>query len=88
MTTELEALRYQITEIDNEILEALESRMRLAEDIAEFKKENNMPIEDIQREEQIIKGRQLHTSLNEQFIENLFQLIFKESKRIQEEYDN
>jgi len=89
MTTDFEALRAQITEADNEIIEALEERRRLIEEVAEFKKENDLPIEDKKREEQIVSDRKSQTTLNEQFIEDLFQLIFKESKRIQEEkYDD
>lgn len=88
MTTELEALRARIAEADVNLIEALEERMLIAEEVAEFKKENNLPIEDPTRETQVIAERKLHTALNKQFIEDLFQLIFKESKRIQKEYDN
>lgn len=83
MTTELEELRAKITETDNDIIEALELRMKLAEEVAEFKRENDISIEDKTRESQIINDRKLQTSLNEQFVEDIFKLIFKESKRVQ-----
>lgn len=83
MTTELEELRAKITETDNDIIEALELRMKLAEEVAEFKRENDISIEDKAREKQIINDRKLQTSLNEQFVEDIFKLIFKESKRVQ-----
>ena len=83
MTTELEELRAKITETDNDIIEALELRMKLAKEVAEFKRENDMPIEDKAREKKIINDRKSQTSLNEQFVEDIFKLIFKESKRVQ-----
>ena len=83
MNNDLLELRARITEADNEIIEALELRMKLTEEIAEYKKEKNLPIEDKKREKEIISDRKLQTALSQQFIEDLFQLIFKESKKIQ-----
>jgi len=83
MTTEFEDIRAKITEADNDMIEALETRMKLAEEVAEYKRENDMSIEDRLRESQIINDRKQKTALNEQFIEDIFKLIFKESKRVQ-----
>jgi len=83
MSFELEELREKITGIDNEILELLEDRMELSKEVAEVKKENNMFIEDLNREDEIIGQRKLHTSLEEDFVESLMKVIIKESKKIQ-----
>jgi len=80
---ELKELREKITILDNEILELLEERNSLSEEIAEIKIENNLPIEDLKREEEVIRQRKLHTSLDGNFVESLMKLIMKESKKIQ-----
>lgn len=46
--------RKSIDKIDRELVEKLEERMRVAEKIAEFKKENNLPITDHLRERQLL----------------------------------
>jgi chorismate mutase len=83
MNTDLIALRDKITEIDNEILELLEERMFLSGEIGELKKESGMKIEDLDYEKKMIEGRKLHVSLDSSFVEDLFKLILKESKRKQ-----
>jgi len=88
MNTDLIEIRSRITEIDNEIIELLEDRMSMAEDIAMLKEEEGMPIEDKKREFEIIEDRKMHTSLNPEFVEEVCELIFKESKRLQNEYVN
>jgi len=82
---ELEELRGKITILDNELLEMLETRNALSEEIAEVKKENDLPVEDIKREVEVIRQRKLHTSLNGDFVESLMKVIIKESKRVQTE---
>ncbi len=85
MNLELETLREKITGVDNEILEILEERMELAKEIAEIKKESNMPLEDAKREDEIIRQRKLHTSLDGEFVESLMKVIIKESKKVKTE---
>lgn len=46
----LEQMRTEIDAIDKEIIEAFRKRMKLSAEIAEYKKENNMPVLDIERE--------------------------------------
>ncbi|MEI7718721.1 MAG: chorismate mutase [archaeon] len=83
MNLELETIREKITGVDNEILELLEERIALAEEVADVKKENDLPIEDLTKEEEIIRQRKLHTSLNGDFVEAIMKLIIKESKKVQ-----
>lgn len=83
MNLELETLREKMTLIDNELLEIIEERIEIAKEIAEVKIENNIPMEDLKREEEIIKQRKLHTSLNDEFVESLMKLLISESKKAQ-----
>ena len=46
----IEDYRKNIDNIDKEIVEKLEERMRVAENIAKFKQDNNLPVIDIIRE--------------------------------------
>ena len=82
--TEMDALREEINNLDQELLELLEERFLLCEQIGEIKKENNLPIEDKKREAQIIQTKVNSTSLDREFVKNLYALILAESKRIQQ----
>ena len=46
----IEDYRKNIDNIDKEIVEKLEERMRVAENIAKFKQDNTLPVIDIIRE--------------------------------------
>ena len=46
----LEQLRAEIDAIDDEIMAAFAKRMKLSAEIAEYKKNNNIPVLDIDRE--------------------------------------
>lgn len=46
----LEELRKEIDEIDHQIVDAFRHRMALSAEIAEYKKENGLPILDVDRE--------------------------------------
>ncbi|WP_346888584.1 chorismate mutase [Clostridium sp. UBA1056] len=52
---ELEQCRKEIDEIDRELLVLFERRMDVAVRVANYKKENNLPIYDEERESKIIK---------------------------------
>lgn len=51
---ELDEIRREIDTIDAEILELFQKRMKLAEGVARFKKANNMPVFQAQREEEVL----------------------------------
>ncbi len=48
-------LRKRIDEIDEQIIELLEERLRIAKEIGEIKRELNLPIRDEKREEEVLK---------------------------------
>ena len=52
---ELNELRNQIDQIDEEMAVLFEKRMKIVKQIGEYKKENNLPILDKKREEEVIE---------------------------------
>ena len=53
--TDLETLRMSIDETDKAMAELFEKRMKTAEQIARYKRENGIPVRDEQREEVLIE---------------------------------
>jgi chorismate mutase len=84
--SQLESLRTMIDELDEEIIQKMASRMKIAEKIGEYKKENNVTILQVKRWEEIINKRLALAEalgLNDDFTKKLLQLIHKESIRTQ-----
>ncbi len=90
-TESLTALRQQIDRIDNDLLELLGKRMRVAREIGSYKKEHNMPViqstryNDLMRS-RVCDGEQLGMSAD--FIRTVLQAIHEESVRQQIEIIN
>ena len=87
----LEALRREIDLMDDEILETMGARMNIVREIANYKKENNVTILQINRWNEIIqsrlcKGQKL--KLHDDFVNIVFQMIHEESIIIQTEIMN
>lgn len=80
---ELADWRKEIDKLDNQFLKILEERFEIVKKIVEHKRKNNIPIEDKKREEEIIKNKIEMSGLNEDFVKNLLNLVFQESKRLQ-----
>ena len=53
--SEIDLLRIEIDDIDQELTKLLERRLNVAEKIAEYKKEQDLPILDESREEVVIQ---------------------------------
>ena len=53
--TDLEMLRKDIDEADKAMAELFEKRMKTAEQIARYKRENGIPVRDEKREEALIE---------------------------------
>ncbi|WP_426060839.1 chorismate mutase [Hymenobacter sp. B1770] len=86
-----EELRQKMDVADREIVEALARRMALVEELAEYKKENNVKILQLDRWQEIFKTRQEWASrlhINEKFVGELYKLIHIESIRKQTEVLN
>lgn len=82
---EISDWRQRIDAIDSEILKLLEERFEACRKIGKFKKENGLPIEDVDREKQIIENKKKLSDLDDGFVDRLFREIMEESKRLQRE---
>ncbi len=87
-TESLSELRMQIDELDNDLLELLAKRMRVSQEIGQYKKEHNMPILQTNRYEEILQKRifQAHSmGMSEEFMKQVLVAIHEESVRQQVE---
>jgi chorismate mutase len=80
---EIIELRNKVDEIDTNLVKIINQRFNLCRCIGNIKKENGLPVEDLERESQLIGKRINSSNLNEEFTKNFFQLIFNEAKRLQ-----
>lgn len=82
----LKTYRKKIDKIDNKIIRLLDKRLIVAQKIGEYKKQNNLPITNLNREKEILNKfskKTKKTKLKKNFINKLFNLIFKNSKDVQ-----
>lgn len=90
-TENLHELRGQIDECDNNLIEILAKRMRVAREIGTYKKEHNMPILQTGRYNEILDKRGAQGALcgmDADFIKKVFEAIHEESVRQQMEIIN
>lgn len=90
-TESLDALRKQIDECDNALLELLAKRMRVSREIGVYKKEHNLTIVQTARYSEILDKRGAQGSLcgmSPNFIRDIFELIHEESIAQQAEVMN
>lgn len=89
--TELEKLRKQINLIDDELVNLLGSRMAVAREIGEYKKENNITILQTDRWKEVLQKylvRAKSNDLSEDFISTFIKSIHNESISQQERVFN
>lgn len=87
-TENLSALRRQIDELDNSLLELLARRMRVSREIGQYKKEHNMPILQAQRYDEILQNRveqAQRMGMDAEFMKTVLVAIHEESVRHQQE---
>ncbi|MBR3928096.1 MAG: chorismate mutase [Clostridia bacterium] len=77
---DLKEIRNQIDEIDSGILDLFLKRMSLSEKVAEYKKENNLPILNREREREILKDVMAKSGVDEAYAYRLFQVLMSLSK--------
>ena len=85
----LKSFRKQIDRVDGEILFLIKRRFHLAKKVAKYKMDNNLDVEDINREDEVIKNvlnQAGMMDLREKFIRDLFKTIMEESKIEQDKY--
>lgn len=83
----MKEFRENIDKIDDQIVELFEKRMQLVKGIANYKKENNIQIENKNREEIVIKKakNKLDDKELEKYIEVFMKDLMKISKKYQED---
>ena len=82
----LESLRKEIDELDDEIFQKIASRMKVADQIGEYKRENSVTILQVDRWEEIVSKRialGVAMGLDDEFVKTYLKLIHKESIRRQ-----
>jgi chorismate mutase len=87
----LEELRSEIDKIDEELVDILARRMDIVEEIAKYKKENNITILQLKRWSQIIHDRVdagVRLGLSREFILNLLEVLHEETIQRQTEVMN
>lgn len=84
---ELEKARQEINRIDDTILDALEERMQIAEQVARYKMQHGLPVLDPQREQAVIDNRSARARRAElpEGTAELFRVIMAMSRARQEE---
>lgn len=92
VTTEgIHALRKQIDELDNQLIELLAKRMRVCREIGQYKKEHNMTILQTSRYNEILDKRGAQgvlCGMSSEFIRSVFEEVHEESVRQQIEIIN
>ena len=83
----LEKAREEIDEIDAKILELLAERLDICKQLGKYKKQHNLPIQNKEREKEIIKDRARKLKElgfdDERFAQELFELIMKKAREVQ-----
>lgn len=90
-TESLALLRQQIDQIDNELLEVLDKRMRVSREIGRYKKEHSMPVVQIGRHDEIMQHRARvaeEMGMSGEFMRTVLSAIHEESVRQQIEIVN
>ena len=90
-TENLTLLRQQIDQIDNEMLEILNKRMRVSREIGQYKKEHSMPVVQATRYDAILNNRvklAVEMGMSADFMKEVLEAIHGESVRQQIEVLN
>jgi len=86
MTESLSALRKQIDELDNELMNLLTRRMRVSREIATYKKEHDMAVVQTGRYSEILDKRGAQgvlCGMDAEFVKKIYEAIHEESVRQQ-----
>ena len=81
---DLNEARIKLNDIDDKIKSLFIERMNIIKDIALYKKQNNLPIFDAKREEEMKERLSKDTGELKEYYLELLNTILKESKKYQE----
>ncbi len=80
--------RKKIDALDEQLLLLLAQRLEICQKLADYKHENNLSIQDRDREQEVIKDRiKMFKELgfeDQKFVQGLFELIIKKSREVQQ----
>jgi monofunctional chorismate mutase len=79
----MDEFRREVDEVDSQIIKLLEKRSEMSKQIGAYKKQNNIEIIDKKRERELIENLQNTSSLDKNFIKELYNLIIRNSREIQ-----
>ena len=82
---ELNELRNEINQIDDEILDLFLRRMEVAGQVAAYKREHNLPIYQPQREQEILESVSIKAGALGDYAKALFATLMDLSKRYQQD---
>ncbi len=86
---DINELRQQINEIDEELVDLFNKRMNVALEVAKYKKENGMPVLDQNRERQLLaKVSDASPEELQTYVRSLYTTIFSLSRSYQHSYMN
>lgn len=83
MNKEINDLRNEINQIDDQIITLLEERFIITNEIGKVKKKEKLNVVDQTRETKIIKKIDIMTKNNTEVIQEIYQYIMKKSKEQQ-----
>ena len=85
MTANLRQWRAEIDVIDQQLLQLLNRRARLSEEIGQLKRAHNLPVVDGNREAQVLQRlrQQNQGPLDTRGVATIFRRIIRESRRLQ-----
>lgn len=75
--------RDMITKLDTELLELLSKRLKISQKIGEYKRNNNIPIENKERENELLNFLKSKKILKDEYIDLIWNEILLISKKIQ-----
>jgi len=88
---ELASLRSRIDKVDEEIIQLISRRMKITEELAEYKKSHNVTILQVDRWKEIMEARTMlgeKLGLSKEFLDKYLEQLHKESIRTQERIMN
>jgi len=77
---DISEIRSKIDEVDERLLAAFIERMRLSEQVAEYKQQNSLPLENSAREQEVLQKAQQNSGEYGQYAQELFSTLIKLSK--------
>ena len=77
---DINEIRNRIDEVDERLLKAFIERMRLSEEVAEYKQQNSLPLENSAREQAVLQKVQDNSGEYQQYAQEFFNTLIKLSK--------